>query len=439
MLCACVLVPTVFSSCKEAPPEPSGPSTFLAVEDVSCTEAWLKVSLATLAQPRTIAIQRDGRTILTAELNSTDSVFVDDSLSPKHTYAYQAQKIQGSVVLETTPTVQAATMDTTSHNFTWQIDTLGDGASSALYNVAIINDTLVYAVGEIYLRDSTGQIDPQAYNLVIWNGKGWQIKRILFPLCDQNGNYTYSGPFTARGIFALSSDEIWISCDVSLLHMHGGILQPVCMPLGYGQRNLGKMWGRNGTLFLTGSNGFIAYFNSYSWQQLSSGTTLPILDIWGGLDSQNSQEFALCVASDTRLLTGRALLKVQGSAVSSLPIAGLGQILGGIWFIPNRRYYIVGDGLYVSRSCDGTTPWMNLGPTLTPYALTKVRGTALNDVIFVGDFGVVFHFNGLSFRNYQSQTYLANGFYTGVDVKGKFVVAVGLDGARAVALRGYRQ
>ncbi|MBI3006249.1 MAG: hypothetical protein HYY49_12660, partial [Ignavibacteriales bacterium] len=41
--------------------------------------------------------------------------------------------------------------DTTSHNFTWTIDTVGDGNSSVLYDVAIINDTLAYAVGEIYL------------------------------------------------------------------------------------------------------------------------------------------------------------------------------------------------------------------------------------------------------------------------------------------------
>jgi len=36
--------------------------------------------------------------------------------------------------------------DTTNHEFTWQTFTLGDGGSSVLYDVAIINDTLAYAV-----------------------------------------------------------------------------------------------------------------------------------------------------------------------------------------------------------------------------------------------------------------------------------------------------
>ena len=48
--------------------------------------------------------------------------------------------------------------DTTSHNYAWQTFILGDGNSSVLYDAAIINDTLIYAVGEIYLKDSTGQL-----------------------------------------------------------------------------------------------------------------------------------------------------------------------------------------------------------------------------------------------------------------------------------------
>lgn len=69
-------------------------------------------------------------------------------------------------------------VDTTSHNFTWQITVLGNGLSSSMLNdVAIINDTLVYAVGEIYLKDSTGQEDINPYNLVRGNGSAWTIVR----------------------------------------------------------------------------------------------------------------------------------------------------------------------------------------------------------------------------------------------------------------------
>jgi hypothetical protein len=57
--------------------------------------------------------------------------------------------------------------DTTSHNFTWTLQKLGGASGSVLYDVAIVNDTLAYAVGEMYLNDSVGQNDPQPYNLAI--------------------------------------------------------------------------------------------------------------------------------------------------------------------------------------------------------------------------------------------------------------------------------
>ena len=46
--------------------------------------------------------------------------------------------------------------DTTSHNFTWQTFTFGEHSSSTLYDVAIINDSSIWAVGEIYMNDSLG-------------------------------------------------------------------------------------------------------------------------------------------------------------------------------------------------------------------------------------------------------------------------------------------
>ena len=69
--------------------------------------------------------------------------------------------------------------DTTSHSFTWQTFEFGDdGASpSSLKDVAIINDSDIWAVGSIYLNDSTGQPDYTAYNAVHWDGNKWELKR----------------------------------------------------------------------------------------------------------------------------------------------------------------------------------------------------------------------------------------------------------------------
>jgi len=59
--------------------------------------------------------------------------------------------------------------DTTSHRVQWQpVDTLG--ALGLIRDVWVFDKNNAYAVGEIYLKDSTGQFDRNGYNLVKWDG-----------------------------------------------------------------------------------------------------------------------------------------------------------------------------------------------------------------------------------------------------------------------------
>ena len=61
--------------------------------------------------------------------------------------------------------------DTTSHNFTFTTYTFGGtGGSSYFKDVAIINDSDIWAVGEIYS-------DSSMYNAVHWNGKNWELRK----------------------------------------------------------------------------------------------------------------------------------------------------------------------------------------------------------------------------------------------------------------------
>ena len=156
VVCATLLI----EACKETPPEPSKqPTLSLSAEDASCTEAWLKVSCTEL--PATIRLQiltPTTQTKQTIRLTTTDSLLIDEGLLPNRTYTYQLQRLNAdSTVIETSTSVQVTTMDTTSHNFSWRIDTLGV-TSSVLYDVAIVSDNDVWAVGEIFLNDSRGNL-----------------------------------------------------------------------------------------------------------------------------------------------------------------------------------------------------------------------------------------------------------------------------------------
>ena len=103
--------------------------------------------------------------------------------------------------------------DTTSHSFVWRVDTLGDGNSSVLFDVSILNVNDIWCVGQIFLKDSLGQFDPQMYNAAHWAGTLWNLLRIS--VRDFGGN---TGIFTLRSVRAFSGSDVWFVSDGDLIH-----------------------------------------------------------------------------------------------------------------------------------------------------------------------------------------------------------------------------
>jgi hypothetical protein len=69
------------TDCKHTPTGPNNPSFALTVEDASCTEAWLKLSIANITNP-IVVIKRDTLIIDTLLLTTTDTTIVDENLLP---------------------------------------------------------------------------------------------------------------------------------------------------------------------------------------------------------------------------------------------------------------------------------------------------------------------------------------------------------------------
>jgi hypothetical protein len=119
---------------------------------------------------------------------------------------------------------------------------------------------------------------------------------------------------------------------------------------------------------------------------------------------------------------------------------GLGISITSTWFSPGIRYYIVGNGLYEKNYKDSTV-WkdLNFGRAITQYFLESIRENGLNDIIVVGAYGEVLHFNGMTWRSIKNgETSLLSGSYYRVAVKENVIAAVGYDGNQAVALIGHR-
>ncbi len=181
-------------------------------------------------------------------LSQTDTIVSDTGLLPNKAYTYIAELTNGTTVVKTTDPLYVRTLDTTSSNFTFQTFTLGGATSSELYDVAIINDTLAYAVGQIYGYNSIGQIDQQPYGVAVWNGRQWSLRKVY--AYTQQGYLENIRPIT--GVLIFSVTDIWLA-DGNVYHWNGqdSILTPYWISgypgnsnpvLGPGQ-GVNKLWG----------------------------------------------------------------------------------------------------------------------------------------------------------------------------------------------------
>jgi hypothetical protein len=76
--------------------------------------------------------------------------------------------------------------------------------------------------------------------------------------------------------------------------------------------------------------------------------------------------------------------------------------------------------------------------SLPPYYKTAIRGTGLNDIVVVGAFGLLLHYNGSTWRSFHDITYMATGAFGRVDIKGDTFIAVGGVDNQAIVLIGRR-
>jgi len=420
-------------SCHRTPIEPEKIKANLIFEDALCTEAYLRLKLAYIDFPANVDLYVDKNKVNSFRTFSEDTVIMVENLLPKKSYTSYVRIYPAGGGEIVSNEVSFTTMDTTSHNFTWQIDTLGDGGGSVLYDVAIINDTLVYAVGEIYKRDSLGNWDPLPYNLVKWNGQRWQLLRIQFyTFCGQAG----TGSYPAKSIFAFGPDDIWIGMNGSQVVRWNGQAQslPECTPV-----SINKLWGENpNSIWAVGNNGQIAHYDGVRWKRIESGTTLDVYDIYGSRNLRTGETEIYAVAAKQFVTFDRRILRVRSSGVEAVSDSTIPYSLHGVWLKGGGPYYVVGSGIYRKRDPMRAGPWQWLHPGVTPYYTYAIRGNDVNDVFICGSYGELLHFNGIQFRSYQNTPgFSAIEFYE-VSCLGNLVVTVGYIQSRAVVVIGRR-
>ena len=425
------LILTLFFSAQSciSPTAPSNNNLNLTVADVSCTEAWLNLTTNNITLPANILIKKNGNDFLNLTLTNKDTTIYDSTLSPNQAYTYQEFYSSG-FINERSETVTAKTMDTTSNNLTWQTFTFGGGGGiSTLYDVAIVNDTSIWAVGEIYMNDSTGKPDPNFYNAVHWNGKEWNLIPISVKL-TYIGSSLITDQDPLKTVFTFGSGDVWfVSQAGGVTRLLNGNWTMLDIPFNQGPGAVNKMWGSNNNdIYFVGNEGRIIHYSNGGWQKIESGTNVKQLDAWG-----YSSNVWFCGWEDfkpTMLLkyNNKVLTTVINNPNNRLFSYNPNVVSGAIESIwtnnNNSLFLLTWYGLYRIENNNFSMPKNLWSGDPNNWGLVKVRGNNVNDIVAVGINGRIWHYNGVSWKFFNELTNNTDNLYS-VAIKGNLIIAVG--------------
>jgi hypothetical protein len=383
--------------------------------ETAATEAWLDLKTDNLELPATADITADGKQILSFSLHTADTTIYLEGLLPKHNYTFGI-KIKNHQGAYSTAAAITTTLDTTGHDIDLKVFTIGDYTSNQLYGVSIIDDSTIWAVGEVYLFDSLGARDPDYYSLVICHNDSITYKHLY----DQ---YNPSSLITMNDIISFGSNDI---CLGSVFHWDGTRFNQLPVPTPFMGIVQNKIWGISSNDFYdVGYKGKIAHYQNGSWTEVNSHTTQEIHDIWGTPDNKT----ILCAVSSKAYDGEQKILKITGNQADTINWA-TGREAYSLWTEKGFPVFVCGAGIFTNKN----NSWKEIQGLPMIYT-NQIRGTALNNIFVIGDSGLLMHYNGSTWKTYDNFLWTNLTFYS-LSVKGKKFAAVGDDGRKAYLIKG---
>ncbi len=400
----------------------NGGALALAVEDVSCTEAWIKLGASGTELPASVKLYANDTLKQTLELTTLDTLIYDEGLLPNRAYAYRAELIKPQKPTVKSQTVTARTLDTTSHDFTWETFTFGGAnGSSYLRDVAIINENDIWAVGEIHTSwtdqwDSNG-VWVQPYNAVHWNGQEWELKRIYFPtVCGQQHLTSYP----ASAIFEFNDGQIWISSsgDKIAVIENNEQINRFCLPSSVSM-SINAIWGASSSdLYIVGNEGKIAHYDGSGWEKIESGTESDLTDVYG-------------VGENIFAVSEKEILQINSNEVInriSIPEGTVGEKKAkSVWLNTINKIYFADYSVYVKNGSNWSLE------NLPAVNRECIRGKGLNEILTVREDGVVEYFNGVGWYSYE---FNYNNWFWSVSIKENTYAIAGLISGEGLFLKG---
>ena len=395
--------------------------------DPGVTEAWISLHVDGVKSGADYIVQRDGKTVFKGRLQSPDTVVYDSLLKPATTYTYRffaRENGDDSPALQSTLT----TLDTTSHNFSWQsYEFGGQNGSSYFQDVAIIDENDIWAVGEIYTKDDK-------FNAAHWDGQKWT----LIHISPEFRGHKITPEI--EGVFAFDTNNIWFCAGGAPVYWNGEKFTMYHLwdmgILGQTDGGVTKAWGTSSAnIYFVGRTGTIVHYDGKGWMKIDGGTDLPIQDIWGCFNFRANTYDIYAIASDE---FNSILLRMNGNSVLKYPVPENALELSGIWFQNNRSFFIVGDGIFTKKRLSDKKWFFYKQGLVTSYASAAVRGEGINDIFISGGFFELVHFNGLNWHKYDVPFSDDFGVYGNIDIRNNRIILVGYHHQKAIIVMGKR-
>lgn len=357
----------------------------------------------------------------TLRLTKPDTILSLTGLTPSTTYIWKVTGKKNTRLFSSNP-LPTRTMDTTSHDFTWQVDTIG-APGSILWDVAIVNDTCVWVVGDIlkYPYDSSDR-----YNAAMWNGKTWTKVRINTPIHP-------SGTLSPTIIYTILyvDGQLWITTDdggYAVSDNYGKTWKPNRFPVESARGFLKRAWASSkSNIYWVGTNGSITHYDGKNFWLVESGTTMDLTDIDG---TSNGSEIWV-TGWTTTFPGGSVLLKIFENKVTTLwnysdrnPDDPRQTILTNVWRNPiDQNWWVVGGNgqLFIHNRVLFSDLWIP-----GSYLTFSITGQSPASVFFAGEYGEIVHYNGSTWHVYHHLIKPGRRIYS-IRSTGSLVAGVGYD------------
>jgi len=409
-----LLLPFLITACFN--PEPDDYGLALEAVDVVCVEATFRVTASGVPETWTCGLYRDDSLVVTETLSGQSGYIRDTGLLPAADYTYHITYMKEGRDKDRSDPVAVTTLDTTSHDFTWTVETLGD-AWSTLNDVAIVDENNIWVVGYIKEGDSI-------YNAAHWDGEKWEMIRVL------------SGHTAVTGISYFSRDDIWVTLGV-VAHWNGNewVLYHLWdMGIIHYPEDGGvyQVWGSSSdNVWFAGNNGTLVHYDGSGFNRVQSDTELRLTEIAG---NPATEELWATGFDDVK---GSVLLRYIDHQFQTIvrieenhPIPGsISNVFESLW-IHNGLLYIASNGrVYISDYNRTGAIWENFwfdyfSSSGYPNRSSDIDGTAANNYFVVGHYGLAQHYNGISWVDF-SQKFSAVSVNNKVRMKGNTTVICG--------------